>query len=223
MPVPTQTFAPRALLRDEVYARLRDAIVDGTLAPDEQLRDNEIAQWLGVSRTPVREAMLELGRTGLVRALPGRSTVVAPLEERAVRDAQAVVAAMHRIAVVEAVPRMTSADLERMRAANERFARAQREGDADAALAADEEFHAVALEVSGNAAVRSVISQYEPVLHRAERLRFASVEGLDSVARHQHLIDLCAARDAEGAASVAEQTWRSLSVGSPTTPPEETS
>ena len=71
MPVPSVTLPPRPLLRDEVYERLRDAIVDGTLAPDEQLRDTELATWLGVSRTPVREALLELGRSGLVRSLPG--------------------------------------------------------------------------------------------------------------------------------------------------------
>ena len=71
MPVPSTITPPRPLLRDEVFERLRDAIVDGTLAPDEQLRDTELATWLGVSRTPVREALLELGRSGLVRALPG--------------------------------------------------------------------------------------------------------------------------------------------------------
>ena len=92
MPVPPISLAPRPLLRDEVFDRLRDAIVDGTLAPDEQLRDTELATWLGVSRTPVREALLELGRSGLVRSLPGRSTVVAPLDAASVRDAQTVVA-----------------------------------------------------------------------------------------------------------------------------------
>ncbi|QKJ19864.1 GntR family transcriptional regulator [Microbacterium hominis] len=216
MPIPTETLAPRPLLRDEVFVRLRDAIVDGTLAPGEQLRDGDVATWLGVSRTPVREALLELGRAGLVNALPGRSTVVAPLEEAGVREAQTVVAAMHRLAVQHAVPKMTAVDLDRMRAANARFTAAQEAGDVDAALAADEAFHAVALDVCGNSAARAVIGRHEPVLHRAERLRFASVEGRDSARRHARLIELCAAGDAAGAASLAEQTWQSLTVdGSP--------
>lgn len=219
MPIPSDTLAPRPLLRDEVLARLRDAIVDGTLAPGEQLRDAEVATWLGVSRTPVREALLELGRAGLVHSLPGRSTTVSPLDERSVREAQSVVAAMHRLAVLEAVPRMTPLDLERMRAANARFSAAQAAGDADAALAADAEFHAVALDVAANSEARTVIAQYEPLLHRAERLRFASAEGVDSVARHDRLIALCATGDAEAAASVAEQTWHSLVVHP--VPPEE--
>ena len=223
MPVPAQFLPPRPLLRDEVLGRLRDAIVDGTLAPDEQLRDSELATWLGVSRTPVREALMELARSGLVRALPGRSTVVASLDAASVRDAQAVVAAMHRLAVEAAVDRFTDSDLERMRDANARFDAALHFGDADAALAADQEFHAVAVEVCGNAAVRSVIAQYEPVLHRAERLRFGSPEGLTSVHRHVRLIELCRAGDTASAADLAEQTWRTLSVDFPTpdTRPED--
>ncbi len=218
MPVPGITLAPRPLLRDEVYERLRDAIVDGTLAPDEQLRDTDLATWLGVSRTPVREALLELGRNGLVRSLPGRSTVVAPLDAAGVRDAQTVVAAMHRLAIEGAIPRLTAADLDRMVDANARFDTAQSKGDADAALAADQEFHAVAIDVCGNAAVRAVIAQYEPVLHRAERLRFGSQEGRASVHRHDRLIELCRAGDVAGAAALAEQTWRSLSVDTDPTP-----
>ena len=212
MPVPRTSLPPRPLLRDEVFERLRDAIVDGTLSPNEQLRDAELATWLGVSRTPVREALLELGRTGLVRSLPGRSTVVAPLDETSVRDAQTVVAAMHRLAVESAVPRLTTGDLDRMRDANDRFDAAQRSGDADAALSADQEFHAVAVDVSGNAAVRTVIALYEPILHRAERLRFGSAKGRASVHRHARLIELCRTGDVAGAAALAEQTWRTLSV-----------
>ena len=71
MPIPAgETPVYRALLRDEVFARLRDAIVDGTFRPGEQLRDLELADWLGVSRTPVREALLRLADAGLVTATP---------------------------------------------------------------------------------------------------------------------------------------------------------
>jgi DNA-binding GntR family transcriptional regulator len=212
MPVPTESLPARPLLRDDVYARLRDAIVDGTLAPDEQLRDTELASWLGVSRTPVREALLELSRAGLVRAIPGRSTVVAPLDVMSIREAQAVVAAMHALAVRDAAGRLREGDIERMRAANAAFAEAQQRGDVDAALRADEDFHAVAIDASGNRAVRSVLGQYEPVLRRAERLRFASSEGEESIARHERLTELLALGDAEGASRVAEQTWQTLTI-----------
>lgn len=212
MPVPVDTDRriPRTLLRDGVYLRLRDAIVDGTLAPGEQLRDGELATWLGVSRTPVREALLRLGQVGLVQARPGRSTTVAPLEPAEIRDARAVVAAMHRLAVVDAVPRMTEEDLAAMRAANDAFAAALERGDSEAALAADDAFHAVAVQVAGNVAVATVLDQYTPVLRRLERLRFSSDAGRSSVGRHHALLELCTAGDADGAGTVVQETWASL-------------
>jgi DNA-binding GntR family transcriptional regulator len=212
MPVPLRSEPPlsRALLRDDVYARLRDAIVDGTLEPGEKVRDHELAAWLGVSRTPVREAMLRLAQAGLVHAEPGRSTAVATLDARAVRDAQSVVAAMHRLAVVEAVPLLGPADLAAMRAANERFAVALSGGDADAAIEADDDFHAIPVRAAANAALEAVLEQHTPVLRRVERLRFSSLAGRASVELHARMVDLCEAGDAEAAAEVSHATWETL-------------
>jgi DNA-binding GntR family transcriptional regulator len=198
------------LLRESVHDRLRDAIVDGTLAPGEVLRDGELAAWLGVSRTPVREALLRLGESGLVRSAPGRSTVVAGIDAAEVRDAQSVVAAMHRLAVAEAVARLDGDQLAAMRAANDRFAAAIARGDVDGALAADDDFHAVPVEVCGNRALVTVLDQLTPVVRRLERLRFGSIAGTGSVALHAELVDLCAAGDADAAAEVSWRTWQNL-------------
>lgn len=211
MPIPAAR-APvrRGLLRDEVYLRLRDAIVTGTLAPGEQLRDLELARWLGVSRTPVREALLRLAQAGLVHSSPGQSTAVTGLDARAAREAQSVVAAMHRLAVAEAVAQLTSADLARMRAANAQFSEALVAGDVDAALAADDDFHAVPVLAAANDAVAAVIDQFTPVLRRVERIRFGSLSGRGSVALHEQLITHCEAGDAEAAAAVSFDTWQTL-------------
>lgn len=211
MPVPTPSAVPaRGLLRDDVYGRLRDAIVDGTLEPDEQLRDQELAAWLGVSRTPVREALLRLQQTGLVVARPGRSTTVAAVDARAVRDAQAVVAAMHEVAVRAAAPVLDGAALDAMREANDRFAAALRADDVEAALAADDELHGIPVAAAGNAAVVTVLEEFTPVLRRMERLRFSSLAGRASVELHTRLIERLAAGDADGAAAVSTQTWHTL-------------
>ena len=211
MPVPAAAAPVRTtLLRDTVHDRLRDAIVDGTLAPGEVVRDTELAGWLGVSRTPVREALLRLGETGLVRAAPGRSTVVAEIDLAEVREAHSVVASMHRLAVAEAVSRLTSADLERMRAANTRFAAAVDAHDTDTALAADDAFHAVAVDASANRALATVLDQFGPVVRRLERLRFASLAATDSIALHDRLVAACEAGDADAAAEVAFRTWQNL-------------
>ena len=211
MPIPEHSpVAERTLLRDDVFIRIRNAIVDGTFAPGEQLKDGELAEWLGVSRTPVREALLRLAHGGLVVAQPGRSTIVSTLERRAIWDARDVVAAMHELAVREAVPELTESDLDAMRDANRRFAAAIDAGDVDAALRADDDLHGVPVAVCRNGALFTVLDQFTPILRRVERLRFASLDARASLARHDALIQLCAADDAEGAAAVAFDTWHSL-------------
>ena len=216
MPVPSTSSAlDRVPLRDGVFHRLREAIVDGTFAPGEQLRDGELAEWLGVSRTPVREALLRLASAGLVESRPGRSTSVTSLDHRAERDAREVVAALHQLAVREAVPNLVSADLSAMRQANKRFAKAVRSGDLEAALSADDDLHAVPVAAAANRAVATVLDQFTPVLRRAERLRFATLGGRASIDRHATLIDLCAQGQAEAAAAVAFDTWHTLQTHQP--------
>ncbi|MEV4534456.1 GntR family transcriptional regulator [Asanoa sp. NPDC049518] len=210
MPIPSGVSAvDRSLLRDDVYRRLRDAIVDGTFLPGEQLRDGELAEWLGVSRTPVREALLRLAGSGLVVALPGRSTKVSIIDPQAVRDARDVIAAMHELAVRQTTGRLPEADIDRMREANDRFADAVTSGDIAAALDADEEIHRIPVAALGNHALAAVLDQFDPLVRRAERLRF-STDGHASVDLHTQLIDLIAAGDAQAAASVAFDIWHTL-------------
>lgn len=212
MPVPTESAGVgRSLLRDNVYRRLRDAIVDGTFTPGEQLKDGELAEWLGVSRTPIREALLRLANSGLVVALPGRSTTVTAINATAVRDARDVIGAMHSLAVRQTAGRLSESDLERMREANRRFIAALEAGDVGAALDADEELHDVPVTALGNGALASVIEHFGPLVRRAERVRF-SQDGHVSGEVHEKLIALLEAGEAEPAATVAFDIWHSLPV-----------
>ena len=102
-------------MRDQAYAQLRDAILDGTLEPGEQLKDAELAEWLGLSRTPIREAVARLEEYGIVETKPNSYTRVAPLSARDARDAFTVYAALEALAASLGVPRLTGADLETMR------------------------------------------------------------------------------------------------------------
>lgn len=212
MPIPQQAQGlDRTLLRDDVYRRLRDAIVDGTFLPGEQLRDADLAEWLGVSRTPVREALLRLGAGGLVVSKPGRSTTVSAIDPKAIQDARDVVGAMHVLAVRQMAGDATDVQLDRMREANRRFAMALEAGDIAAAMDADEEFHRVPVKALGNEAIVAVLDQFGPVVRRAERMRFAE-DGQASLERHEQLIALLADGDVKGAEDLTFETWHSLSV-----------
>ena len=211
MPVPAERAdTARTLLRDQAYARLRDAILDGTLEPGEQLRDAELAEWLGLSRTPIREAVARLEEHGLVETAPNRYTRVAPLSARDAREAFPVVAALHALAASLGVLRLSGADLEAMRTANRDFAAALAAADVDGAVAADDRFHAVLVQASANAEIARSLSRLMPKIRRLERARFGSLAGRRSVEQHKRIVALCASGDAERAAAAVRGNWLSL-------------
>ncbi len=211
MPIPTaQGVLKRSLLREHAYESLRDAIVEGTLAPGERLRDSELEAWLGISRTPIREALLQLERARLVIATPGRATIVAPVDLASTVGAQQVAASMHELAARTATPLLTSADLGDLEAANERFAQALADHDITAALAADEGFHGVFVARSGNPLIAEMLEHVEPVLRRVARLRFSSLTGGGSLAQHAEIIARARAGLAEEAGRASRENWLSL-------------
>ncbi|GEL95430.1 GntR family transcriptional regulator [Cellulomonas composti] len=108
MPIPTQTTAVesgRLLLADVVYERLLTVIVSGDLAPGEVVREEEIGEWLGVSRTPVRDAMRRLGEQDLLVYQPNRGSRVAPLDGARLAQILEVTAALEGMAARLAVAR----------------------------------------------------------------------------------------------------------------------
>jgi DNA-binding GntR family transcriptional regulator len=200
----------RSLLRNDVYQSIRDAIIDGTFAPDERLRDPELEAWLGVSRTPIREALLRLERAGLIVSQPGRATIVAPVDPAATSNARQVVAAMHELATRLAVPVLGPHQLAAMVASNADFAEALDADDVDAALSADDQFHAVMVDASANAMIPMVLEQAMPVLRRSEYQRFSTDAARHSISAHAQIIKLASIGDSEGAALATRENWLSL-------------
>ncbi|SEE85922.1 DNA-binding transcriptional regulator, GntR family [Arthrobacter alpinus] len=200
----------RSLLRNDVYQSIRDAIIDGTFAPGERLRDPELEAWLGVSRTPIREALLRLERAGLIVSQPGRATIVAPEDPAATSNARQVVAAMHELAARLAVPLLVPDQLSAMVVANADFSAALEADDVDAALAADDQFHAVVVDASGNAMIPVVLEQAMPVLRRSEFQHFSTDAARHSVTVHAQIIKLASIGDADGAALATRDNWLSL-------------
>lgn len=97
MPIPTSETdsGPRRLLRDIVFDKMLAAIVDGTLEPGERLNDDDLVKWLGVSRTPVREAIAQLHTYGLVEIEANRYTRVAERDEAVHAEAAQLLKGMH--------------------------------------------------------------------------------------------------------------------------------
>ena len=127
----------RTLLRDTAYEVIRDAIVRADIPPGAVVSNATVAEQLGLSRAPVRDALARLADEGLVETKPQSYTRVTPLALKEVRDAAEVVRAMHELAVRAAVPLLTATHIEAMREANRRFEAATLAADVDAAMDSD--------------------------------------------------------------------------------------
>lgn len=219
MPIPRSpdnaTGAPRVLLRDKAHSAILTAIVDGTIAPGEKLNDQELAAWLGVSRTPVREALARLEAQGLVEASPGKQTIVTEIDPRLVSEAASVAAALHDQACREAFPRITDAHIQKMRSANASFALALDSGDPTIALAADDAFHGIIVSLADNRLLAELLDTVMPSLRRAEHARFGSIMGRESIDGHSAIIDAFARHDAAAAADAIRANWLTLHVDRP--------
>src|SRR5271167_4539785 len=147
MPLPqSESKLSRTLAREEVYRRLRAWIIEGKLRPGELLRDQDIAATVGVSRTPVREALRRLEDEGLVETALNRWTRVAPIDMGQAAETYALVETLELFALETAMSRLIGPDLARMREANQAMRRAAEMQDPATAVIADESFHEVWIE-----------------------------------------------------------------------------
>lgn len=190
---------------------LLDSIIRGDLAPGEQIKDSDLAASLGLSRTPVREAIARLVDVGLAESKPGVYTRITVLDRQSVLTTLKVLRALDDIAVRDGVPAMTAAHIERLREANRKFADAVKGTDAMQALTADDAFHGVIVESADNPVVARLIEQLHPQIHRILFRKFSSLlGGRDTVDHHEELIGLCADGDADAAAALSAGHWSRL-------------
>lgn len=209
MPLPEVPPLPRTLAREQVYARLRDWIVGGTLPPGEVLRDQDIAARLGVSRTPVREALRRLEDEGFVETALNRWTKVAPLDLKAAAELYPVVGALEALALEQAGPHLGPAHLKRLEAANAALRQALNERDATRALAADDDFHAVWIETAGIGALKDVLGQLKLKLRRVELAYFDHEDrGEHSYQEHAAIVEALRGQRWDEAQKVLKQNWR---------------
>jgi len=207
--MPPATLVRRSL-SEQAYAALLDEIVRGRLAPGERLRDAELAERFGVSRTPVREALRRLVDEGLVEVAPSAATRVAPVDVDGAADAFPVVAALHGLATRLGVPALTARDDRRMAEADAARTRALERGDVLRAIAADDRFHGVLVERSANAELDRTLRRLMPKVRRLDLLHFRELADHRRTTAHAAILDACARRDAAEAARLVEESFLEL-------------
>lgn len=207
-----QSLAPidRVSLRARVYDVLQRAIITGELEPGQRVRDQDIAGQLGVSRTPVREALQRLEDEGLVETRRGSLTRIMPLDTPAARDAFPLIATLHAFATRAATPHLTPADITTLRKENDDLAEALSAEDVMGAIAADDRFHLRFVERARNSELAPTLDRLTPKVRRLEVAQFGSLAGRRSVEQHAAIIAAAEQGDSARAAELVEQNWLSL-------------
>jgi DNA-binding GntR family transcriptional regulator len=202
--------AVRKPLSEQAYEQIRDAIVAGELAPGAKLSDARLADRLGTSRTPIREALRRLADEGLVVTEPSSSTRVAPLDPTDAAEAFPVLAALHGLATRLGVPALTALDDDRMERLNARRREALERDDRQRAIELDDDFHGVLVEASRNRELARTIERLLPKIHRLDVHHFSSLAAAETHDDHDPILEACRARDAALAARLVEESFLRL-------------
>lgn len=210
MPVPSETKKlSKTLMREQVYADLREWIVAGILKPGEKLRDAELAEALGVSRMPVREAIRRLEDEGLVETAANRWTRVSLVDVEGAKRIYPILAKLESLAISLAAPLMGEEDLRLMSEANDRLRDALHSGWGGAASAADREFHRIFITSADNPELAGLLEGLKVKLRRLEAAYFGGCLIADhSLIEHHEILEALRDGDYGRAARATEANWQ---------------
>ena len=190
-------------LRDVVFNTLRQAILRGDLKPGERLMEISLANKLGVSRTPVREAIHKLEQEGLVLMIPRRGAEVAQITEKSLRDVLEVRGALEELAVRLACERMTGQALGELNRAAERFEKTLGSSDFSSVAVADVAFHDVIYMATDNQRLIALLNNLREQMYRyrVEYLKRGECHA-QLLSEHQEIIEAITNKEVERAVAV---------------------
>jgi len=191
MPIPKDfTTSLRESAKDKVLRQIQRWIVDGTLKPGEKLMDKELSEALGVSRTPVREALQKLEMQNFVTISHGKETVVTKIEKQDIDKIYIPFASMQALAAELAAPNINKAQLEKLKTLNHDFSLALSEGEPYKAMELDEEFHNIIIEAADNNYITSFCSLLQMHIRRFKYLFLtnSTLSETDSFKEHNEII-----------------------------------
>jgi DNA-binding GntR family transcriptional regulator len=190
-------------LQEKVYDHLKQAILAGEIKPGQRLLETRLAQSLGVSRIPVREAIRKLEREGLIVAFPRRGVYASSLSARDVDEVYAVRAVLEGLAARLASEHRTDEQLGRLDTIVAEMGQQADRGDSVGLFATGRQFHEVVLEASGNAKLAVMMDMMRSQIERLRQLRMQVSQRTRDV--HQEYSSILAAiRRRDGATAEAE-------------------
>ena len=208
MPIPQTKLLNRTFIRDDVYQSLREWIVGGDLEPGEKLKDKELAAQLGVSRTPIREALRRLEDEGLIETAANRWTRVAPVTIQDAESIYPIIQKLEELALTLAFSKMTAQHIQLMQKANNRLKAELNSNDTQAAMIADVAFHQIFIDAANNTELSTILEQLKTKYQRIDLAYFSDAKSLiASFEEHQKLIKALKTRNFESARQTLASNW----------------
>lgn len=193
-------------LRDVVFNTLRQAILRGELKPGERLMEIQLANKLGVSRTPIREAIRKLELEGLVLMIPRKGAEVAEITEKNLRDVLEVRGALEELAVRLACDRIDEEGIENLKNAAKDFESVLDSEDITKIAEADVAFHDVIYLATDNERLIQLLNNLREQMYRYRVEYLKQKEWHPKLlAEHQEMISAIENREADKAASITSQ------------------
>lgn len=193
-------------LRDVVFNTLRQAILTGELKPGERLMEIHLADRLGVSRTPIREAIRKLELEGLVTMIPRRGAEVAQITEKSMNDVLEVRRAVDALCVELACERITAEELAALKEACDAFEKSVETGDLKQIAQADVELHDIIVEATENQRLIQLVHNLSEQMYR---YRFEYIKDFSQhqrlIEEHRIIYDSIVRKDAETASNAAKE------------------
>ena len=203
IPIKLDNYKP---LRELVFESLREAIINGRLYPGERLMEIQMAEEMGVSRTPVREAIRKLELEGFVVMIPRKGAYVAGISIKDIADVFEVRAALEALAAGLAAERITEGELDELERYLVEISELRESGNLDAIVEKDTMFHDVIYRASRNERLVQIVTHLQEQIHRFRTASLARPgRTRDALDEHKKLVEAISDRDVELAQKLARE------------------
>lgn len=192
-------------LREVVFNALRQAIIVGELKPGERLREEKLAEKMGVSRTPIREAIRKLELEGFVEMLPRKGAHVANLCVKDIMDVLEVRATLDGLATSLCAERITDSELEELKNINKAFSEYVKNENLQGSIKKDVEFHDIIYRSSRNDKLIQLINNLREQVQRFRIILLKDYENtIDLIKEHADIYEAVSSKNSDAARKAAQ-------------------
>ena len=199
-------------LREQIYDYLKNEMQSGNLAPGSSINLNAVSRQLGISKTPLRDALIQLESEGFVSILPRRGILVRKLTLNDIKESYEIIGALEASVVFSVFDQFTSTHIARMEQLNTKQMEALNKDNFESYYKSNLEFHGIFLELSDNNTLNKIIIPLKQRLYDFPRRTYLKNWELQHLSEHDQFVDYIKKGDRKGAADIIKNVHWSFAI-----------